>query len=271
VGLAVSVAVHVVLVLLYPGLVDRVPDVRISPSAEPADLPLEGIEIVTFREVEDEPAAVEEEPPPQVVVELPEPADVESPVALPTPAPPAVPVPGEGVQATERDPEQRTAAERLRPQLGDPRLWAPLERAYMDLTDEERAEIYLRGMITDWNDSVAVAVALSEDATDWTYTDDEGRRWGLSPGRLHLGDFSIPLPFSFQGPSARHFEIAQRNWELRDIMRGTATAEVRQSWAERAREIRERLDAERARSHSGGGPPDPDRQGGSGGTGGGGN
>jgi hypothetical protein len=252
-GLAVSVAVHVVLVLLYPGLVDRVPEVRISPSAEPSDLPLQGVEIVTFREIEDDPATVEEEPPPQVVVDLPEPADVESPVALPTPAPPAVPVPGAGVRATERDPDQRTAAERLRPQLGDPRLWAPLERSYLDLTDEERAEIYLRGMITDWNDSVAVAVALSGEATDWTFTDEEGRRWGLSPGRLHLGDFSIPLPFSFQMPSARHFEVAQRNWELRDIMRGTASAEVRMSWAERAREIRERLDAERARSHAGGG------------------
>ncbi len=249
-GLGVSVVVHLLVVLLYPGIMDRVPEIRMAPAPAPADLPIQGVEIVTFREIDDEPSTVEEEPPPEIVLDLPDPSTEEAPEALPAPAPPAVPLPGEGVQATERDPDQRTAAERLRPQLGDPRLWAPLDRSYLDLTDEERAEIYLRGMIQSWNDSVAVAVALSGEATDWTFTDEEGRRWGLSPGRLHLGDFSIPLPFSFQLPPGRRDEVAQRDWELRDIMRGTATAEVRRSWAERAREIRERLDEERARAQS---------------------
>ena len=190
----------------------------------------------------------EEEPPPEIILDLPDPVELEeeTPFALPLPVPPSTPTPGEGVQATERDPEQWTAAERLRPRMGDPRLWVPLDRELTDLTDEERAEIYLRGMIQDWNDSVAVAVALSGEATDWTFTDEEGRRWGLSPGRLHLGDFSIPLPISFQLPPGRRDEMAMRNWELRDIMRGSATAAVRESWAERAREIRERLEAERA-------------------------
>jgi hypothetical protein len=150
--------------------------------------------------------------------------------------------------------DRRTAAERLRPQMGDPRLWAPLERALLDLSDVERAEIILRSMVLDWNDSLAVAVALSGDATDWTFTDEEGKRWGLSPGRLHLGDFSIPLPLSFQVPAGRREEFARRDWEMRDILRGTATAEVRRSWAERAREIRQRMDEERARA---GTPPSP--------------
>ena len=264
-GIGVSALLHVVAVILYPGLGERVPEVRVTPTPTTRDLPVQGIEIVTFREVEDEPVVVEQEPPPEIILELPEPVETESPLALPTPVPPALPRPGEGAQAAERDDRQRTAAERLRPQMGDPRIWAPLDRSILDLSDEERAEIYLRSMIQSWNDSVAVAVALSGNATDWTYTDDEGRRWGLSPGRLHLGDYSIPLPLSFQLPPGRRDEAMRRNWEIQDILRGVASAEVRASWAERAREIRERMDAERARAGDGSGTSGP------GGPGGGGN
>jgi hypothetical protein len=250
VGLGVSVLVHVALVLLYPGLMDQVPHLRTATSPDAEVLPLQGIEIVTVREIEDDPEVPEQERPPEVVIDLPEPVPTDEPEAFPFPVPPTAPVAGQGAEAQDRDPDARTAAERLRPRMGDPRLWAPLDRDVTDLTDEERAEIYLRGMIRDWNDSVAVAVALAGDATDWTYTDDEGRRWGLSPGRLHLGDFSIPLPLSFQLPPGRRDEAALRNWELRDIMRGTASAAVRESWAQRAREIRERLEQERARARS---------------------
>ncbi len=252
-GLGLSALGHVVLVLLYPGLLDRVPEVRVTPAPAPSELRVEGIEIISFRDVEEEPAPSEEEPPPEVVIDLPDPTTPESPEALPLPAPPPLPTPtGEGVRATEREDRERAAAELLRPQMGDPRIWAPLDRSLTDLTDAELAEVYLRGMIRDWNDSVAVAVALSGEATDWTYTDSEGRRWGLSPGRLHLGDFSIPLPLSFEVPQARRNDQMVRNWEIQDILRGVASAEVRQSWAERAREIRERMDAQRSGGGEGG-------------------
>jgi hypothetical protein len=201
-----------------------------------------------MREQEDAPRALEEDRPPEVVLDLPEPllTETPSPLALPSPSP--LPRTGEGARAQVAEEPRLTAAERLRPRMGDPRLWAPLDRSILDLSEQERAELYLRGMIRDWNDSVAVAVALSDQATDWTYTDDEGRRWGLSPGRLHLGDFSIPLPLSFQLPPGRRDEAARVSWEMRDILRGSATAEIRRSWAERAREIRERMEAERAQA-----------------------
>jgi len=248
-GLGISFFLHIWAIWLYPGFMDRAPELVMAPALSPPDILLQGIEVVSVREVEDEPVAEEEEqPPPEIIFDLPEPLDASVPDALALPTRPVLPTPGTGAVTRTEVEDRRTAAERLRPQMGDPRLWAPLERSLLDLSDVERAEIILRSMILDWSDSLAVAVALSGDATDWTFTDDEGRRWGLSPGRLHLGDFSIPLPLSFQVPPGRREEFARRDWEMRDILRGTASAEVRRSWAERAREIRQRMDEERARA-----------------------
>lgn len=226
--------------------------VPVPPPETPAqpDDALRGIEIVTMREVVEEAPAEEPAPVPEVVPEEPavepEPPAPE-PAEVPRPAPPAEPADEE----VERI-RGATAGERLRPRMGDPRLWAPIDREYTELTDEERAELMLHGMIRTWSDSVAVAAALRADAMDWTHTDEDGRRWGLSPGRLHLGDFSIPLPFQFQSPAAHRERNAQRQWELDDILRGAAAAEVRETWAERAREIRERMEEDRRRNRGGG-------------------
>ena len=160
------------------------------------------------------------------------------------------------VAATEDEEEEEegedglTVAERLQPRIVDSRLWLPLSGEYLGLTDEERAQILLRGMIRSWNDSMAVAEALSQRAMDWTYTDEEGRRWGLSPGRLHLGDFSIPIPFALAPPPGRRNVLADRQLIRDDIARGAVTSVIRETWAERARAIRERLEADRA-------PPEP--------------
>lgn len=249
IGLGFSLLVHAVAIWLYPGFMDRAPEMVVTPATTPPDLFLQGIEVVSVREIDDEPPAEEDDqPPPELILDFPDPSPESVPEALPLPPPPALPTPGTGAISQVEEEDRRTAAERLRPQMGDPRLWAPLERSLLDLSEAERAEIILRTMVLDWNDSLAVAVALSGDATDWTFTDEEGRRWGLSPGRLHLGDFSIPLPLSFQVPPGRREEFARRDWEIRDILRGTASAEVRRSWAERAREIRQRMDEERSRA-----------------------
>jgi hypothetical protein len=62
-------------------------------------------------------------------------------------SPPVVtvdPVPSAGVSealevaSPESESERPSVAERLRPQMVDPRLWAPVERLGIDLTDEER-------------------------------------------------------------------------------------------------------------------------------------
>lgn len=241
-GLAASFVLHLVAVGLYPLIMDY-----LAPEAVPLD-PLDeerrppGMEVVAMREVPDLP-----DPEPRVTV-----PDVDVPVPHLEPDEPS---PEElEVERPERPP---TVAERLWPRLADPRIWVPMDPELTELTDLERAEILLRGQLESWNDSVAVAIAMRERAVDWTYTDDDGRRWGLSEGRLHLGDYSIPLPFVFQPPPGRRQEMNRRQWEIDELIRGASGAVIRETWAERAREIRRRMEEERGNRREDGGPSRP--------------
>ncbi len=245
VGFTISLALHVLAIGLYASAVGTLPlpDTPREPTP-PRRQPL-GVELVTLPDppVIEEPQAAEPLPPaPQ---EPPEPAPDEPPL---TPASVVV----DATQETEEEEERvvvvrdLTVAERLQPRMGDPRLWAGVDRHFSELTDFERADLLLRGMIRTWNDSVAVAEALANRARDWTYTDSDGRRWGLASGRLYLGDFSIPLPFSFEVPPDQRREWAGRQWLAQDLAQGAVVAQIRETWADRARAIRERLEADRA-------------------------
>jgi len=138
-----------------------------------------------------------------------------------------------------------TAAEGFRPRLGDARIWAPLDPDLNALTLRQRLELELAGDIADWQDSLAIAAAAERALTDWTKTDAQGRKWGVSEGKLHLGDITLPLPFNFGVPVGRRDEILRRQWEWDEIQRGAATGLMRDSWKERAKAIRERRDKER--------------------------
>lgn len=236
-GIWISAFLHLVAVALYP-LVFRGPE-GTAPGSAPEFLEplLEGMEVVE-------------------IVELPPAPDSPAPIPILPPSP-AAPLPGQEVEVAlppgvsgPRDADDGrdglTVAERLRPRIIDPRLWVPLDPDYTALTDQERAQLLLEGMIRSWNDSMAVAEALSARAMDWSFTDDDGRRWGLSPGRLHLGDFSIPIPFNLALPPGRWEALRDRALIRDDLARGAATAVIRETWTERARAIRERLEAERA-------------------------
>jgi hypothetical protein len=159
------------------------------------------------------------------------------------PPAPADAAPGD-LDDGDPDADPLTIAERLQPRSIDPRLWAPIDEQYLELSDEERARLLIEGLIQTYNDSLAIAQALSERATDWTFTDDQGRRWGLSPGRLHLGDFSVPLP-AIATPRGRVEAALARQFITDDLQRAAVTAQIRETWSERARAIRERLELER--------------------------
>ncbi len=238
VGLTSSIFLHILALIAYTVAMDQITASDPSVELRDPDPPHMGTEIVVVLELPD----AELPPSPEEVPVDPEPDAPELEVVVPEDLP----------DSPVEDEEGLSLAERLQPQMTDPRLWAPVDPHHTELTDQERADLLLRGMIQSWNDSVAVAAALSEGARDWSYTDDDGRRWGLSPGRIHLGDFSIPLPFSFTVPPGRWMEARERAWILDDLNRGAASAEMRETWADRARVIRERMESERSPGSQGG-------------------
>jgi hypothetical protein len=232
VGLAVSVVVHALAILAYTAMRPIVPAGPI-PSVAPTRSGAVGdaMRVIRLRAVTVEGARPDD------------PSEVR-----PTEAPPLRPgapdlsdTRGPGIVAPGP-----TAAERLRPHLSDGRIWAPLDAELNALTLEQRLELGLAGDIADWQDSVAVAEAAERALTDWTRTDAQGRRWGVSEGKLHLGDITLPLPFSFGTPVGRRDEFLRRQWEWEEIQGGAASGLMRDSWKERAKAIRERRDRERA-------------------------
>jgi hypothetical protein len=232
VGLVVSLVVHVLAILAYTAARPIVPTGPLPSFVSPRSGEVgEGMRVIRLREVAtqgarpDQPEEVRPTEAPSVRPGAPDLSDAVGP-GIVGPGP--------------------TAAERLRPHLSDARIWAPLDAELNELTLEQRLELQLAGDIADWQDSLAIAAEAQRALTDWTKTDAQGRRWGVSEGKLHLGDITLPLPFSFGTPVGRRDEYLRRQWEWDEIQRGAATGLMRDSWKERARAIRERRDKERA-------------------------
>ena len=197
------------------------------------------------------PAALQAPEPTRVVV--PVSAPVEGP-APPQPVEPALPpgaaAPGQGgggVPAPNNGRGGRgyTAAERLRPGYNDRRLWSALPDAIVRLSGQQLAQLELDMAIAAIADSVSVLAEAGRRATDWTYTDDQGRRWGVSPGQIHLGGITIPVPFGFSAPPSD--DGARRAWQEADVAGQAGRATAAATLEGRAKEIRRRRDEERAR------------------------
>lgn len=168
----------------------------------------------------------------------------------PTPTPPTTPTTGPagpagtgGGGGEGRAPA--TAAEALRPRAGDPRLWAPIPTLPTPKTKEEIATERVYARIQRFNDSVMAAAEAARRATDWTITGKDGERWGISPGKLHLGKITLPLPFGFQAPPGRREETAERLREWSEIEDQALRAQIRDQFNERVRQMNERKERER--------------------------
>jgi hypothetical protein len=142
-----------------------------------------------------------------------------------------------------------TVAERLRPRVGDWRLWVvPSVRRPSDLTAEERAaqiRARLYAELEAYDDSVAAELARLADQLDWT-VGEEGNKWGVSPGQLHLGPITLPLPLVFGPNPATQREMADQAAEWDAIRRQAGQAAIEETFEERVRAIRERRERERA-------------------------
>jgi len=233
--LAISAAIHVFVLVIYPRIMAheeianpvpfRLPIVSQGGNAMTA------IRIVVVEEGKTERPA---EP---VTPTRPEPPRI-TPVA-PDLGPAA---PGTGLVAPGP-----STAERLRPHLRDARIWAAVDSALTELTLEQRLQLELSGRIEELGDSMSAAEAAQRALTDWTFTDKNGKKWGVSEGKLHLGDITLPLPFSFGTPVGQRDAMQRAQWEWQEIQRGAAAGAVRDSWKDRAKAIRERRDKERAK------------------------
>ncbi len=225
--------VHLLAILFYNNFLLDVPSGTFRVGGVEDPLALEGMELVNLQELPEEEEDVMEILPPE------EEPDPELPPA-PVPAAPAEGDPGEVADSLQVE-GPPPAAERLRPQGKDLRLWAPPDPELNRLTEEEIMTLRLMSALESMADSAAMAEELARRARDWTYTDEEGRRWGFSPGKIHLGDVTLPNPFTFGVKG----EDQQRIWEWDLIEQGAARGSVMESWKDRNEAIRERMNAKR--------------------------
>lgn len=231
IGVGASVIVHLLFVFMSGLIVGYLePNYSVLPAAEPRRIREEGTQVVDIRVTENVEVEPQRTPQPQPEPQVRQPVEVIDPVIV------------------------GTAAERLRPQLGDIRLRLipSLFLPNIDMTTEERAaelRARLYALIEAYDDSIAAALALEAEAMDWT-VGEEGNKWGVSPGQIHLGPITLPLPFYF-GPTREQAEQAGE-WAVIQQQAGQGAAD--EVFDERVRAIRERREQEaKGDTTSGGG------------------
>ncbi|MBT8402568.1 MAG: hypothetical protein KJP18_01845 [Gemmatimonadetes bacterium] len=255
VGYAISIAIHAVALLLYPAMTVRFGEVGTTIDPD-ASVDVEGIEVVNLQESASDQLDTPTDP-----------SETLSPEAVLTRVP-SVSVPGDQFAPFAPLPPESgglSAAERLRPSTYEEDLWIPLVPDAITLTEGEILRSVIYDQLEAFNDSMAIRAAQAARGTDWTYTDDEGNRWGISPGKLHLGSITIPLPFSFGSPTGASDDAMDAQLMDREIRRAAGQLEADASVEERAAAIRARVDAERERARR---STTPDTSGGGGGGGG---
>ncbi|MGH7507594.1 MAG: hypothetical protein ACRELX_18220, partial [Longimicrobiales bacterium] len=123
-------------------------------------------------------------------------------------------------------------------------------RPELDPLNNVRARIY--GQLEAYNDSIAAVAEAARSATDWTHRDANGDRWGVSPGKIHLGKITLPLPFGFSVPPGRREEYNERMRTFNEIQMQAGRAEIEKTFEARVRAIRERNQAKRDSTRSSG-------------------
>jgi len=166
------------------------------------------------------------------------------PVRPSTPAAPAAEA-AERAAAERTDP--RSVRDRLRYHLNTPQLWRPpSETIVTELTPQDIVQQRIAAQLGEFNDSVAAEAAAYARSMDWTVKDEEGGRWGVSPGAIHLGSITIPLADSYfaVAPGRREEFVGRvRTWnELQDQ---AVREEARETFKDRVKAIEDRMDRER--------------------------
>jgi hypothetical protein len=244
-SLAVSVVVHLILLLLSPLLIQvGTPPGELASAGEeiPGRFGLEMIVPIVSETAPDQPVPQVDEPDPLV----PAPTQTQPTQA---PAPPGA-QPGPAAPVDEAPPGSGTIQDALRPGFRDSRLYVtPRRFPELERSDHERYMDHLQARIDAINDSMSVAASRERRTADWTITDGDGNRWGLTPEGLHLGGFTVPsslLPLPRATGDNQSLEADRERQRQREEIRRQEEA------AERRRVQEERIDA--TRGSSGGSP-----------------
>ncbi|MEX0890956.1 MAG: hypothetical protein WEB88_02220 [Gemmatimonadota bacterium] len=239
VGLCVSVALHVLAFLVLRFDAPAMGTPATAPAPESA-WSTQASRVVNLR-------ILASDIPPTIHPERPTPR---LDLTLPAFAPPTRVEPGAAPAPAPAPTRVRSAGERLAASAEAARLSAPPLRmvdphAPLRTMEDEVAELaYKLGI---YNDSLVADWERKAAATDWTIRDADGGRWGVSPGKLHLGSLTLPLPIGF----ASSMDIAGRSSAFREIEAHAAAAAARGTLQDRGKAVRARVDA--ARRKNGGG------------------
>lgn len=180
-------------------------------------------------------------------------------LVFPTETPSSLPAPGTSgasggaAEGGGSRAEGWSAGNPLRPGLRDARLHAPEHPAASPppLTEHERYMERLGGRLEEYNDSVAGEAERARRGTDWTTTDKDGRRWGVSPGKIHLGGVTLPMPGLPDNAPQRTDEAREEARQRREIDRQVDVTRRQETLRDRIRATRERKDAERKKQKEG--------------------
>ncbi|MBI2796921.1 MAG: hypothetical protein HYX65_09475 [Gemmatimonadetes bacterium] len=190
-----------------------------------------------------------------------------APVEVPTGiavAPAAPPVEAGGVEGVEKGVGAGGDApsgvlDGMRPALADGRVYT-IPRGLggpEPLGPKQRVDSVIGERFAAYRDSIAQAHMLAageRQPGDWTMTTKNGKKWGIDPQYIRLGNFSIPttllalLPLNVQGNGPQFYEsrrIAGLSAEIRDQAVRLKTDDDFNTAVKR---VRERKDRERAAS-----------------------
>ena len=222
-GLMISALVHLVALGWVGGWLEPDP----TPAPRRAEIivaePPGGLRAIEIAE----PSATDRPPEPDTP-DRPEPAE-ETETMVATAEVPVV-VPADSI----------SAADRLSPRVIDPRLWEPMVILPLELSIED-VEARVGAAIELLSDSALAEAEAAVRARDWTVEDGSGGKWGISPGKLHLGKVTLPLPIWI--PLDVDATLEQQRWYGLD--RDLERARILDSFEERVKAIRERRDRER--------------------------
>ncbi len=239
ISFGISALIHILAIVVYPLFARHLkPEQAAFPMQVTSGAPAPASDLIRLLNIT-------EETEPERPQERERPKPVPRPVVTPT-RPTGQQESGVTEESTTEVGSPMSAAERLRPHPKDEQVWRPVDPALIRLTPEQRMKLRLAGKLEEWRDSVAAADAADAEATDWTYTDKSGKKWGVSPGELHLGGLTVPLPFNFGTTPGNRDAVRTRTEEWKDIHRAAAQGAIREGWKERAQAIRQRRDKERA-------------------------